>query len=404
MAVTKMKVTDVTAYLFSCVSRQYFRHAVKMVSEIDWKMKTKPKSGWSYAVLTTAIYLGLLYLGVHGLAIAPERYGTLKDLDKVVNAGKFEGHDQLMKNFDHIPVLGTSMSYLIAVYFPATESWDIGFWFLTFYLSMSELVVFATWTVESCRARNRAALSRGSVVFGSISNVTAIAFGCCVYYLQDNLSTSNPTKWWTSSMYVPPEKAAAVLPAALLGMMVPTLLMFNLWLPSELRQYLTIAWMFSPWYLYILHKYFTRWYSTTSTGTTTSAARANSISHLRRLYIVLGLITGIMHVLTVSYALISTDENVSLGGIFLFRYFDGMSLYEGDHMIFLWDMYVTVGALVVWCVLSTRAMNRAGVIQVNMLEVIFGVSVGSVLIGPAATASMCCLWRETRNTSVNRKE
>ncbi|KAF7555017.1 hypothetical protein G7Z17_g2516 [Cylindrodendrum hubeiense] len=337
-------------------------------------------------------------------AIIPGKYGTFDDLDKVVSARKFENHDQLMKNFDHIPVLGSSMSYLIAVYFPGTESWDIGFWLMTFYLSISELVVFATWTVESCRARNRAALSRGSIVFGSISNITAIAFGCCFYYLQDNLSASSDNKWWASSMLVPPEKAAAVLPATLLGMLLPTLLMFNIWLPSDLRQYLTIAWMFSPWYLYLLHKYFTRYYSAPSAFKTVSAARTESIAQLRQLYIVLGLITGITHVLTVSYCVLSSDETISLGRIFLLRYFEGMSIYEGDHMMFLWDMYITVASLAVWSILSTWSMSRAGVIHVNMFLVFFVISVGSILIGPAAITSMCCLWRETQNTSNNLKE
>lgn len=101
-------------------------------------------------------YLALLAGGIYGLAYLPEADGTMDDLASVVNIGHFPGRSDLpLKNFDTVPALGTSMSYLVAVYLPGTEQWNIPFGLLTFYLTISEFVIFATWTVESCRQRSK---------------------------------------------------------------------------------------------------------------------------------------------------------------------------------------------------------------------------------------------------------
>ncbi|KPM46506.1 hypothetical protein AK830_g175 [Neonectria ditissima] len=396
MFVNGMSSDMVNAYKSHALSCPPKARTVPFIDELPAKRKT----GWWYKLPTIGAY-GLLWCAaVWGIAIAPGKYGSLDALDAVVRMGKFPGHEAVMKNFDHVPILGSSMSFLIAVYFPAAEGWDIGLLLLTFYLSISELVVFASWTVESHRVRNRASLARGAVVFGSISNVTAIAFGACVYYFADNITNAEPDKWWMASTFVPPNQAAAVLPATLLGMLAPTLLMFNIWFSSAVRQNFTILWMFCPLYLYFAHRYFARKYSKGLSQNDDPRNRAESIIQLRRLYNTLAFVTGATHITTVLYAVLSPNPSVSLQAVFSFRYSQGMSVYEGNHMMFLWDFYVTVFSLLVWSVLSIWAMSRAGVAKVNMAKVVAAAFVGTAVIGPAATASLLCGWRETKQAEI----
>ncbi|KAM5364062.1 hypothetical protein ACJZ2D_011679 [Fusarium nematophilum] len=187
-----------------------------------------------------------------------QRYGAVAALEDVVQRQQYPGHDRKMLSFAGVPFLGGPMSFLIAVYFPVTEFWDKAFFMLTWYLSVSELVVFAVFAVESCRVCNSIKPSRLAVLVGSISNVTAIAFGSCIYFFLDNMSDLSSASWWTTATHVPPSKARAVLPAVLLGMLVPALFMLCIWLPTYPRQALTISWMFSPIYLYLLQKSFSK--------------------------------------------------------------------------------------------------------------------------------------------------
>jgi hypothetical protein len=288
------------------------------------------------------------------------------------------------------------MSYLIAVYFPATESWDFGFKLLTFYLSMSELIVFTKWTVESCRARNRSKPARGAVLFGSISNITAIAFGTPLFYLLDILATTNPDQWWLTAAHVSPSEAKAILPAILIGMLAPTLLMFAPFLPSIPRQWMAIVWMFAPLYVYFLHNRFTILYARErkSPHVTMRASMVESVGHLKTLYFVVGLISAITHVLVIFGALQSDDT--SLADIFSVRYFDSMSFYEGNHMMFLWDFYVTMAAALVWAFFSALSLGSSGIIRVNVFGLVLSLLVGSLLVGPAAAVAACCFWRDTR--------
>lgn len=341
--------------------------------------------------------VGMLSFAVHVLVLKSAEYGTIDALDAIVKAGYYPGKKQQMMNFDHIPILGSCISYLIAVYFPGTESWDVGFQLLTFYLSISELIVFATWAVESCRVCNAAKPSRAALLFGCLSNVTAIAFGTPLYYLLDIVTTLSPEQWWLTSAYVPPSKSKAILPAVIIGMLIPTLLMFAPFLPSIPRQYMAILWMFSPIWFHILQQYFAKRYAIEdeqSTTQTLATSMARSVKHLKKLYCTIGIISTVTHVVVVALALRSSQA--SLSRIFHFRYSDGMSVYEGNHAMFLCDFYVTLGATLVWVLFKTVSLGRSGIAHVNSMTLLSSVLVGSVLVGPAATAAACCYWRDSQ--------
>lgn len=113
-------------------------------------------------VMTAMGFVAFFLAAIYGLAIQADKSGAVVKLAQVVSSGVYPHHeDRVMRNFEHIPVLGAPMSFLIAVYWPATEGWNEPFRLLTFYLTISEFALFSTWTVESWRMRNRLGIIGG---------------------------------------------------------------------------------------------------------------------------------------------------------------------------------------------------------------------------------------------------
>jgi hypothetical protein len=351
---------------------------------------------WSLLPITCA-YLGLVFSAFYGLGTLPTRYGTLERLDNVVKARAYEGHGQPMLNFDHIPLLGSSMSYLIAVYFPGTESWDRAFQLLTFYLSISEIPIFASWTVESRRPRSAMSLIRFAVLFGCFSNVTAIAIGTPLFYLVDALFARTPSHFWSTAVHVPANQAKSILPAIIVGVLIPTLLMFDPFLGSVMRQYMAILWMFCPIYLYGLQKYFAQSSSVNVDRHPRPSAcqeSSQSLEYLRWLYGFSFTICALTHLSTVAICLTSNNPQVTLSRTFLFEYHENLSIYQGNHNMFLWDFYITMAGGLLWCLVGISDAKRFASAQVNWWKALLAILVSSVCVGPAATISACCAWRE----------
>lgn len=345
-------------------------------------------------LVATGAYLGLIAIGLYYLAYLPLKKGTLnRVLDEVRTKISEDGDSLTLLDLERVPIVG-SMLAPFATYFPATEFGHLDFYLLTFYLSISEFVIFAIWTLESCRARHRLSPLRFALTFGALSHASAVGFITQLYFLLETFTTASPTKFWPTSTHVAMADAQAILPAMTVGMLVPTLLMFG-GLPSRLaRQAAILVWVFFPLYIHVLQKWFAARFRATepTEGSTLHASSPVSVAAIRRLFYFSFVISVLSHFLAVgaSFSVLG-----SISSVFAFRPWD-LSPFSDNHNMYLVDFYLTMAAGLIWSLGSIRDLERNGLVaSVNWFVVSSAAVVGSVVFGPAATISAVCAWRET---------
>lgn len=362
-----------------------------------------PKPRGASGLVRVTIYLGLLGVMVRlivqmAMVAGEGMMDRLYEALKAGPSGDYYTEHRIPLNFDYIPLIGKMLTGLVANYFPATEMWHLDFRLLTFYLSISEFVVFAIWLLESSRARSQKLYSptRWVLPYGIISHMSAIGIGAPLFFLLDTAVTGSPASFWPIATQISPHMARAILPTLILGMLVPTLFMFAPFLDSVVRQYVLVGWWFFPGALSILHGLFTSFFrrnSNKAPATDYRTARATSLAHIRCLFIFSFAISALSHLLTLSVALMSREA--SLYSVFLFRREDMLSPFAENHNAFLVDYYVTLASCLVWSVGCVRDLERNGLIAgVKWVGAFSTVVAGSALFGPAAVVSAVCWWRE----------
>lgn len=346
-------------------------------------------------LVATGAYLGLLAIGIYHLAYLPLKTGTLEKVLGDIRAKTMEdGSSSTLLDLESVPIIGPMLAPF-ATYFPATEFGNLDFYLLTFYLSISEFIIFAIWTLESCRARHQISPLRFALAFGALSHVSAIGFVAQLFFLLETFTTASPSKFWPTSRRVAPADAQAILPAMIVGMLVPTLLMFG-GLPSRLaRQVAILVWVFFPLYIHVLQKWFAaRFRAAESTvGLTLRASSLVSVVAVRRLFYFSFIISALGHFLAVGTCSLVLGSTSS---VFAFRP-GGLSSFFDNHNLYLVDYYITMAAGLIWSLGSIRDLERNGVVaSVKWFVVSPAAVIGSVVFGPAAVISAICVWRENK--------
>ncbi|EOD45841.1 putative monooxygenase fad-binding protein [Neofusicoccum parvum UCRNP2] len=168
-------------------------------------------------LVATGAYLGLLAIGIYHLAYLPLKTGTLEKVLGDIRTKTIEdGSSFTLLDLESVPIIGPMLAPF-ATYFPATEFGNLDFYLLTFYLSISEFVIFAIWTLESCRARHQISPLRFALAFGALSHVSAIGFIAQLFFLLETFTTASPSKFWPTSRRVAPADAQAILPAMIVA-------------------------------------------------------------------------------------------------------------------------------------------------------------------------------------------
>ncbi|OJD30262.1 fad binding domain-containing protein [Diplodia corticola] len=345
-------------------------------------------------IVATATYMGLLAIGIYYLAYLSSKNGTLeKALGEIRTRISEDGGSFTLLDLESIPVVGPVL-VAFATYFPATEFGNLDLRLLTFYLSISEFVIFAIWTLESCRPRNRVSPLRFALVFGALSHCTAVCFITPLHALLDTVTTASPTKFWPTSTHVPPADARAILPAMTVGMLVPTLFVF-VGLPSRLaRQVAILVWAFFPLYIHLSQKWFAARFRAAAEPATLTAGSPVSVAAIRRLFHFSFAISALAH-----FYAVGTSSLVlgSVSSVFAFRPSSLDSPLSGNHNMYLVDFYITMAAALLWSLASIRDLERNGLVaRMNWPVVLSAALAGSVALGPAAVVSAILAWRESK--------
>lgn len=219
---------------------------------------------------------------------------------------------------------------------------------------------------------------------------------------------SRGAKYWsTSGRPVPLGYAKALLPALVIGYLIPTIALF---LPDsdpeqKLRQFLVFLWQPSPLYVNGLLSILSRVFASSNTntpalvearkGTATVQEQNQDVKYLNSIYTVAFVATAAAHLATFYVMLTSTDPQHSFTHVFVKPHDWGQSgVTKGLHAIFQADYWIIFLASLVWAYLAVWDLKRGGKTDVSLFTAAVLIVVGSAVVGPAAALAGVWYWRE----------
>lgn len=172
-----------------------------------------------------------------------------------------------------------------------------------------------------------------------------------LYYLAYAV-TSREKDYLAAGRQVPLGCARALLPALVVGYLVPTIALYIPWGDLSITQNLTALWQIAPALPNVLLLVLVPLLSPSlsSTGPESGTSTTRDVRHLKRIYLVIGIASTITQLATWYICLTSTNPQLSLSYVFL----PNKALWKesaalGLHYIFQWDFWIIYASSLAWC-------------------------------------------------------
>jgi hypothetical protein len=202
--------------------------------------------------------------------------------------------------------------------------------------------------------------------------------------------------WGPLSREIPLTYARFILPAVLIGYLLPTILMFWPWESLSTAQAMTAFWQPAPIVVQILVMIFAFLQGTRSSSHTKAAnLKPKDLEYLRVIYSVAFALGVVLHVAVVYILATSSDPDLTFQAVFKPNWTIGRQTYgEGLRNLWLPDFYGLFVASTFFCCAAVWDLNRVGKTTVNTFKAYFVLLVATVLVGPGAMMIGCWYWRE----------
>ncbi|KAK5045912.1 hypothetical protein LTR84_008698 [Exophiala bonariae] len=354
-------------------------------------------------LLTTGTLIALSVVAAYLIRLATVKSGVAEDIEKITQTRRFLDRDiALRSDYTGNALVDQGIGTLIAAFMGGPAGWDLGFQVQMAYFLVSFFSVISIWTVESVRKRNENAWISYTSVWALFYQTVGGAIIIPLYYIAYFNKSVPSTYWNTSGRPVPLGYAKALLPALVIGYLVPTIALF---LPDsdpeqKLRQFLVFLWQPCPLYVNGLLSLLSRIFSSSSDnpravekkGTTTTI---QDVNYLNSLYLVAFAVTAAAHFATFYIILTSTDPQHSFTHVFVKPYDWGQSgVTKGLHAVFQADYWIIFLASLLWAYLAIFDLKRGRKTNISLVTAAGLLVIGSIVVGPAAVLAAVWYWRE----------
>ncbi|EXJ92529.1 hypothetical protein A1O3_01081 [Capronia epimyces CBS 606.96] len=360
------------------------------------KKNTPPRNwvAWFFAVSFSLLAL----LAVYQIRIVAITSAISEKMELVNKMARFPEYGiPLRKTYTGVGQLDQGLAFLVSSFIHGTSGWDKGFYVLQVYFLVSYFAVVAVWTVESCRKRNSVALISFTSIWALFYQTVGGAIIVPLYYLAYLWDSADSQYWSAESRQVPVSYAKALLPALLLGYLVPTTLMFLPYSDSDLwtTQAMIALWQPSPWFVNAILWILSTFYGSMDSQTAGQESSLRDMKYLDSTYMVVFLVSVISHFGTVLVCLLSDDPQHSFSHAFVphVRHVEP-NLTEGLHAIFQYDFWIIFAASLLWIWLAVWDLKRVGKTNASLSRAALLILFGTIAVGPAATIVGVWYWRE----------
>lgn len=276
--------------------------------------------------------------------------------------------------------------------------------------NMGELIPIHTiWTIEAWRSGNfriytnlsvtlspqALTLNRENKVLTSIKSSMLFAlayqwlgFGVVapIYCFFHYVHTSYHNYASIDQRVVQPKYAVAILPAILVSMILPTILMF-INFDSGTYQLLITIWQFFPLWFTILHRAF----AMTIVNHTKRTDPGTDLPILQMIYVFVGLVSAAIHLYVRSFVL--SGHGAFFAGI-QDPFATVSSAIEGISRSASYSYLLGFGSSLLWVAMTLHNLKKAGRTDAGWVKIVSLLVVGTIVVGPGAVVAAFWMWRE----------
>ncbi|KAF2644487.1 hypothetical protein P280DRAFT_374743, partial [Massarina eburnea CBS 473.64] len=288
--------------------------------------------------------------------------------------------------------MDTFLQTLVTCFLPGVVGMDKGFQVLQMYFLVEFFPIITIFCVESGRAGNRWSLIGFPAIYGflyqSIGGAIVIPFYFVAY-----IYTSRQRDYYSaSSMSIAAAHVKAIIPALVIGYLLPTILLYSPVWDAPTHQRIVAFWQPCPLYVSLILTILPTVFSFSSSS---NFSQNEQLNPLRSIYAFSFLVASVWHVGTMAYCLTSQNPRASLGAVFDPRFSASGSIFiDGLQYIFQIDFWVIFATALLWAFTIVYDLRRLGRASVSPLNVLVYFALGSVVVGPAAVLAGTWYWRE----------
>ncbi|KAJ5094293.1 hypothetical protein N7456_010154 [Penicillium angulare] len=357
-----------------------------------------PSSRGLLGYMAYAAFATMALIGYQLLFTAGKANGTWSLLGQAVLSGSIGEIDvELRQVYTGMSSIDKILKTLVAIFMPAIihpSNPEQPLQLLYFLSSMLPLI--SIFTIEGYRRRNGWTPIASAGFWGILYQLRGIGFIAPLYFAISLFVSRRANFFIQPGRYVPAAKF--ILPALVIGFIVPTILIFFPFKDPIIHQGIIAFWQPAPLLVSCLTMIFaiaeTMISSALGWKKDYSRSPNNDVPHLKMIYQATGLVSACLHLSLIIGCLLSAE--LSLTRLFFPEnsFAPVNTLGDGVFVFFQNDFLLVTAACLLWFLLSIWDMNRSGLSDIDLRVALSTLVVGYVVIGPGATAATVWLWRE----------
>lgn len=251
------------------------------------------------------------------------------------------------------------------------------------------------------RERQLTAHDVSNGVVALVYQTTGSAIWMPIYYIAHTwVFAGDESGYFGQGRHIRASEANALLPALIMGYLVPTVAMYFPWSDWEATQIAIAVWQAAPFWPNLLVRVF-------SLGRTQSARdrkEESDIAPLHRVYFLAGAVCFAVHVGFLYACLTSNDPRVSFASVLLpdetaYRH----DAAQGLLWIFQWDFFGCFLSTLVWAWVGVARAQRAAGEKVTLSGILtsgLAIAAASLLTGPGTAIAAAWYWMENKTADL----
>ncbi|KAL0265404.1 hypothetical protein SLS55_001371 [Diplodia seriata] len=237
-------------------------------------------------------------------------------------------------------------------------------------------------------------------VWTTLAQLFGLATVLPLYVLAFFNASQGVAYWMPAERCVPQSVSKVLLPALILGFLLPSVLMVVLGAESQYIQEVIAAWQLTPVLVsplsMVLSKLQSRPASLKESNAPVEDYQGLDMPHLKRLYHVLFFISAAVHVTVLAVLGLSSDMSIAGAFVPVQPTSPVSTVAAGMKIFFQFDLLMTALTMFVWLVLNVWDMKRVGIVALPALKTVGVLLLGNLLVGPGATLVAFWKWREEK--------
>ncbi|KAK9416112.1 hypothetical protein SUNI508_09885 [Seiridium unicorne] len=362
-------------------------------------MSAATSSGPTRPLHALAILVFALFslAGFYFMRIQNARNGVPVDFDKICMSGQWSDGTPIKQTYTGVKAIDFAFTWLVPAFLTGPAGWDEGVRLQQVHFLVNFFAVVCIWNIEASRKRNQGKIISYTAVWALFYQTVGGAAIIPLYHIAYSI-TSKKDSYLASGRELRPGYAESLLPAILVGYLVPTIALYIPWGDLNITQNLTALWQPAPVFPNVLLLVLVHLLSSSSSSRSTSGT--SDVKHLKRIYLAIGVVSTITHLATLYVCLTSSNPQLSLSYVFLPNKATWkLSTALGLHYIFQWDFWIIFTSSLVWCWIvvtdTLRSMQGGSRIWQKFVSAINLVLV-SLVAGPGTTLALVWNWREDK--------